>query len=1478
LLTRPLLRRLAIILPAVACVLCLLSVGPDTRSLLAATGTAQAQTSSGNMSPQPEASTWAKTYRSKTTSTGQGVTLMPNGDLLVTGQQQGLLVARLSPAGEVLWSKVYGTAADNVDITPVAIACSPSGALVCYGNKLVRLDDSGGVTWARDYSVTVASDPYHSTQFTDVIQLSSGKFVLCGKTGDSQVFLCQVDRGGIPEWTRSYSLDSWVGRPRVFSLSSGGLLVGGTIGPDASAATYGIKLMWVTADGKVTRSQAYYDSTEPTSSYGQLMNMAVTPEGPVFCQYRFSRGCFGTNVVKLDAVGNVVWSTWVGGLRYGGPLEASLWGIDVGPAGSLVLVGATTEFSGRDEYGYDGMAEKLSPEGEILWISTMDREIFMSAGHAGASVAAVTALSDGGLVWAATSRRQQTSEGNLFVIRMGPDGTAGKLKSYLTRVDVGDTRLVRVEHPSMELQPASRDSFPAKCESQQIEVLPRDAELSAQEVEGQSVPILQPLYPADPATPSTIMPGGTMYRYYRVVDDQGRPVEGLEIRYKGAFSSSSYTTTSDSKGEIVFSFPVPRSTKEGHYEHTLSIDRVRLKGRRITLAEVPNFATDVRPLSWSTNWSIGSGIQGKVGVGLGEGVFGAFEQQAGMVVTRTEADPAKEGKGSLTVLDSLSSEVALGVQEQIGKLRLGTVEATAGEFSVKTGLGTFTDFATLFDQPSACSTQEKLMAMLTLLCGLEHSLTQGTTALVPLVENVIVSALSSDVELEHITGGLSLRVSAEGTGLGLKLTKNDQNSGGGLKSLGGINFLKLNVGERALAGITGYPPAGEVSGKVGLETGFSFSVAEVLGYQLLSWAPSTAFSLEVVADAGSLSCKRAVLTVVPLPDSRGEAQETRFTVDLSFLGPIAQTIVEELRALVPSPVAEPGVRVFFSKEFCAELMQGLLNSIPLQIPYERVVTRDKNPVSLEVGLGVGVGGDELDLAVKPTWGRYQSFPVERGLFVVADKESSEGRMVKLEEYPASLFSNQVDTLPKVLKELAKAVEELLAKTWDFVTGALSTATDTVLSVGAGVGSALADGATVVFEAGTELLGEAFPAGPTPGPALASTQTVSLDEDHLGRKQMADVSRPLWAASSNKKVSLIGTSGDGSEFAVGGIYLLEPEAALLSRPVTLTVRYSTESSRGRDPGSFVLYRFNPQDKVWLPVSASHDRASQTVTARVTEMGAYCVGSDTTAPEFLLVLPAGDPAVVSTAEPKFIVTCHEEGSGLVPSSFKATLDGQPLGGTWSVANRRAELSPSAPLAPGEHALVVEGIDGAGNHGTATFTVVVSPAPAQPTLAVAEANQAQVELVIGSAGQVPQQPTGQETPAKAAKYQILRTAPGPGLTYRLLATLDGDSLRYVDTDIAPGQTYRYMAVALSPQGSESLPSEPVTVTIPGTPVESTTVITSGGQTTTEQSSTTLDRESLANSKKSSWARLGSIIGFSVAGVALLVAVGLLIALRRR
>ena len=196
-----------------------------------------------------------------------------------------------------------------------------------------------------------------------------------------------------------------------------------------------------------------------------------------------------------------------------------------------------------------------------------------------------------------------------------------------------------------------------------------------------------------------------MYRYYTVLDAEGKhesPVPSL--RYHGPFSSTTLTATSDEHGEIVFSFTVPRTDEAQHFDKTLTIDRVRVGGLRSVLSSRPDFATDVLPLSWSTNWMMGSGIAGKVGLGIGGGVFGAAQQAGGMVVTRTAADPARDGDGSMSVTDSMSAEAAIGVQGDLGKVRFGTVQAKAADASAKATVGTFIDFATLFNQPSECST------------------------------------------------------------------------------------------------------------------------------------------------------------------------------------------------------------------------------------------------------------------------------------------------------------------------------------------------------------------------------------------------------------------------------------------------------------------------------------------------------------------------------------------------------------------------------------------------------------------------------------------------------------------------------------------------------------------------------------------------------------------------------------------------------
>jgi hypothetical protein len=1350
-------------------------------------------------------STWAKTYHGDDGAFGRGIMRTPDGDLVVTGTMGGrLLVTRLSPDGDVRWSKTYdrdvvGGVSDH--IPAIAIPCSPSGMLVFWERTLFRLNDDGTVRWARNYSIYTAADSLRSTQFTDVIQLADGGFAACGETGSYRAFLCRLSSNGTPTWTKSYALYSTF-RPRVFSLAGGGFLLGGTTAAEDNISdTSAAKLMWLTTDGKVQRSQAYIDTTNPKSTYGQLLNMAMTPGGPVLCQWRYSEGCFGTNVIRLDPAGAVQWTTWVGGLRKGSA-EAGLKSIDAAADGSLLLVGTTTEFSEHTDWGYDGMAEKLSPSGAVEWVSTVDREVFTATNCPGA----VTAMEDGGLAWAATSNRQGTDEWNVFVIRMGPNGTAGKLGSFLNQVDIGNAKLVRIEHPEVRSLAASRDSQTVTCEFKDADTSPEDTTLTGSDVEGEALATLtlQPLYPADPATPSSIMVGGTMYRYYRVLDAEEKPVAGAEFRYYGPFRNTALTATSDANGEIAFSFAVPRTADTGLLDSTLTIDRVRINGRRSRLAAAPDFATNVLPLSWSTNWMMGNGVAGKVGLGIGAGVFGAAQQMAGMVLTRTEADPAKNGNGSMTVADSLSTEAAIGVQGEAGKLRLGTVQAKAADASARASLGTFIDFATLFSEPSECSTAEKLAACLTLLVGVEHCASGGATTLLSVAESAIVSALDDDIEMEHLTGGVSAGISGDVSALGLELSKKEGTSGGPVKSLSGVSFGKLSLGERVLLSITAYPGAGEASGKAALEIAASFSIAEALGYQLAGWSNTDAVSAEVVVDPLGTSFERLVLTASVPADDRGESQETRLTIDRSVVGAAADAVLAEVLPLVPGGTAQPDQRIIFTEEFCGQVLQNVVTEVAaVAVPYEHVVTKDKNPTSIEVGLGVNILGNEVDLAIKPTWGRYQSYPVERGLFVALDKELNIGRMVKLEEYPASLFGSQVDTLPDVTVELLKVVGELLSEVWDLATGALSSATDTLLEVGGKAGGAIAGGATAAFDKGTNILLSPLSAAPEARLALFA------------------------AAPSTKKVTLIGAPSDAGGFCVDGIYTLQPENGTLSKPATLTLRYNTEAAGTRDPAKFNIYHYDATLRAWTPIASLHDRAAQTLTADVTALGGYCIGYDRVSPEFTLLLPSGTPAVVTTPLPELTVGCTEDGSGLVPSTFVATLDGLPLEAAWSPATQSAVLTVADPLAPGTHSLTVEGADGTGNKGSASFDFEVVLPPGQALLLIKRATPQQVELQVDSQAGAGQ---GDGPPAS---YDVWRTDPGPGVVYRRLATVvpnpgSPDSGAFTDTKVRPGETYRYVAVALSEEGVEGTVSEALTVTVPGAPTE-TTVVTGGGDTTT-------------------------------------------------
>ncbi|MDO8941767.1 MAG: hypothetical protein Q7U75_01215, partial [Desulfobacterales bacterium] len=493
----------------------------------------------------------------------------------------------------------------------------------------------------------------------------------------------------------------------------------------------------------------------------------------------------------------------------------------------------------------------------------------------------------------------------------------------------------------------------------------------------------------------------------------------------------------------------------------------------------------------------------------------------------------------------------------------------------------------------------------------------------------------------------------------------------------------------------------------------------------------------------------------------------------------AARVARQFLPLTPARTSTGDQRIVLSKEFGGGLLRSVVNAVSsIAIPYEHVVTQDKAPTSIEVGLGVSILGNEIDLALKPTWGRYQSYPLERGLFVPVDKELRIGRMVKLESYPASLFSSQVDTLGSVVVELLKVVGELLEKIWDIATGWLSSAGSTILSAGAGLGSAIGGGVTTVFEKGTSIILSPFTVKPGAFPVFVS-------------------------ASTTRKVTLIGTPSTEGSFAIGGTYLLEPENGTLSKPASLTISCTPAALGARDPKSLSIYRYDPVGRLWSPLATKYDSTKQTFSAQITQTGGYCVGGDTEPPVVDLLLPSGAPAVVTSPTPQLTVSCRDAGSGVVPASLAFLLNGQPLTATWSPSALTATMFVTEPLGEGEHVLQVRAVDGNGNVTTASLPFEVRQAPGIPTLALDGVSASRVDLLFAQTGERP-----------VATFALWRSEPSVGPVYQRIANVASARAGYRDTDVRAGASYQYMVTGLTAQGIEGPPSDVLAVTVPGTP----------------------------------------------------------------
>jgi len=563
--------------------------------------------------------------------------------------------------------------------------------------------------------------------------------------------------------------------------------------------------------------------------------------------------------------------------------------------------------------------------------------------------------------------------------------------------------------------------------------------------------ILEPLYPDNATEPSKVMQGGAAYRYFTLKRQSGEKVADANIKYYDPFSNKLENIKSNEDGEVILKFSTGAATNCGTYDISSKIRSIKVAGVKFLLLNEPSFSVEVFPLTYASNWTAGVGSSVKAGVGVGAGsAFGELGLAGGMLLIRTKSDPLYQNKESLGISENTQTDTTAGLEAGLefgGKA--GPVEAEALNATASITENVFGEFATLFNAPSNSSAGEKLVEGFSILTGVANCLSYGTTQTLNMVINTLIAAISDKVAVNKILQGIGFEVKGEVTGIELGISKDkDKNNGASMDGLG-IGNIEGNCSGKIF--FTQYVSQSEMSGKVVLKFEGSISAVTALGFDVGEIGAVQEMSLEVVLNNSNFDFKRAIMSFSTPPDSHGEVQSINFIVTAEMLGDAINEI-EQLGNLVVSGAGTQESNILIDKNMLAALLNTIMVKVSdIEIPYERVVSMDKEPTEIEIGLGANIFGFQVDLGIEPKFGSFKSYTYETGILFPIDKNQKLMRLVKYTSYPTALFSKDVDKLSDMLGDILSAVGDVVKSAWHTVTGTLSNLQDTTIDVASGIG-------------------------------------------------------------------------------------------------------------------------------------------------------------------------------------------------------------------------------------------------------------------------------------------------------------------------------------------------------------------------------------------------------------------------------------------
>lgn len=194
-------------------------------------------------------------------------------------------------------------------------------------------------------------------------QTNDGGFVMCGMTLDStftDVYLMKTNYYGDTMWTKRYGgvKNDW--GTIVRQTTDNGFIIAGGSESFGSGFEHDLYLLKTDSLGNLIWSTAYGDS-----HYESVFSVQETTDGGYILAGNISIGWTGQrdiNVVKFDAIGNVIWTQIVGGANdeYLNEIQQTL-------DGGFVLIANTNSFGAGNK---DALLVKMDSVGAIQWSKT----------------------------------------------------------------------------------------------------------------------------------------------------------------------------------------------------------------------------------------------------------------------------------------------------------------------------------------------------------------------------------------------------------------------------------------------------------------------------------------------------------------------------------------------------------------------------------------------------------------------------------------------------------------------------------------------------------------------------------------------------------------------------------------------------------------------------------------------------------------------------------------------------------------------------------------------------------------------------------------------------------------------------------------------------------------------------------------------------------------------------------------------------